>query len=519
MKRSLSLLMALIILFVSLPAAKALEVPYSLSPSEFINASVPGARALAYHEGYIYAAQRDPGGIYRISVETGEVTKVLDREYVMTVALNQAGDLFFTTDNYDRNIYKINKSALVNFPLPSNSGTAYYNTGFNFVYGMAFDATDNLYFTDYTSKGIYKLTPGATSATSVIKGLPTAVQGITISSAGHLYAIEDYNNNIYRINSDHLLNSTVAESEFELLLNMRTIPNGIAYLPNGKAYISYGSQVFQSPELGENDTEKPVITLNGASTLLVRNGTSFSDPGVSVSDNVEIDLTAKVTYSLNNVELPTIDTTVAGRYTIRYDATDTAGNAAVAVKRTIIVNEDSTNLAYGVPVTVDKGTASGQTGHLTDDLLETGWIGSQSDAPWTITLDMSAGAAYNEIRVVDTVYLQSYEVKVSDSVTGPFETVTGTTYASLVHTDGQYNGFTTDSVFFPEEISKRYIQIVIYVVGEDGSTGPDLQEIKVFNQPIIPTPTATPTSTPTATPTPTPIPTPIPTPTPTPTPT
>ncbi|GGG79086.1 S-layer homology domain-containing protein [Paenibacillus radicis (ex Gao et al. 2016)] len=530
MKRSLSLLMALMLLLASFPAAKAWAVPPT--PSAFISAALQDARALAYHDGYIYAAQREPGGIFRISVETGEVTKVLNRGYIMTVALNEAGDLFFTTDNYDQNIYKISSSALTNFPLPANSATPYYNTGFNFVYGLAFDAADNLYFTDYTTKGIYKLASGASAATTVISGLSSPVKGITISPAGNLYAIDDRSNKIFRIASEHLTAGAVDASKFELFKNAQLQPSGIAYLPNGKAYKAYGSSVSQFPELDEQvlDTVKPVITLIGSSTVLVRNGTAFHDSGVTVTDNVDNDLTAAVTYSLNGAPLPAIDTTVPGMYTITYSATDAAGNQAVAVTRTVIVNEDSSNLAYGVPVTVDKGTISGEITQLTDDSLHTGWTGSPTDAPWTITLDMGENALYNEILVTDSVYLQSYEVKVSDSPNGPFATIPGTIYAAPVtHTEGPYDGYTTDSVSFPEAITQRYIQIVIHAVGEDGSLGPDLQEIKVYNQPRIPEPSPEPSTEPTPEPSseptpepstePTPEPSSEPTPTPTPEPT
>ncbi|MFF2093404.1 S-layer homology domain-containing protein [Paenibacillus sp. NPDC058174] len=515
MKRSLSLLMALMLLLASFPAAKAWAVPPA--PSQFISVPIQDVRTLAYHDGYIYAAQREPGGIFRISVETGEVTKVLNRGYIMTVALNGAGDLFFTTDSYDQNIYKISSSELTDFPLPANSATPYYNTGFNFVYGLAFDAADNLYFTDYSSRGIYKLAPGASAATTVIDDLSTELQGITISPSGHLYAADDRSNKIFRIASEHLAAGTVDASQLEQYKNVQFQTTGMTYLPNGKAYKAYGSSVSQFPELDEQltDTVKPVITLIGASTMLIRKGAPFHDPGVTVTDNVDNNLTAEAAYSLNGNTLPAIDTAVPGTYTISYSAADAAGNEAVAVTRTVIVNEDSSNLAYGVPVTVDKGTISGEITQLTDDSLHTGWTGSPTDAPWTITLDMGENAIYNEILVTDSVYLQSYEVRVSDSPNGPFATIPGTIYAAPVtHTEGPYNGFTTESVSFPEAITQRYIQIVIHAVGEDGSMGPDLQEIKVYNQPRIPEPSTEPTPEPSSEPTPTPTPEPTPTPVP-----
>jgi hypothetical protein len=77
------------------------------------------------------------------------------------------------------------------------------------------------------------------------------------------------------------------------------------------------------------DTIKPVIALIGDNPLLLANGATYTDPGATVTDNVDATRTIQGT--------GTVNTTAAGDYTITYNATDAAGNAAIAVLRTVRV--------------------------------------------------------------------------------------------------------------------------------------------------------------------------------------
>ena len=77
------------------------------------------------------------------------------------------------------------------------------------------------------------------------------------------------------------------------------------------------------------DTTPPVITLNGANPQLVANGGVYTDLKATVTDNV--DASREITGT------GTVNTAVAGDYTITYNASDAAGNAAIAVLRTVRV--------------------------------------------------------------------------------------------------------------------------------------------------------------------------------------
>jgi hypothetical protein len=81
------------------------------------------------------------------------------------------------------------------------------------------------------------------------------------------------------------------------------------------------------------DKRGPVITLNGAATINLTVGDSFTDPGATAADNVDGDVSANIV-----VGGDAVDTNTEGTYVITYNVSDAAGNAAAEVTRTVIVN-------------------------------------------------------------------------------------------------------------------------------------------------------------------------------------
>ncbi|MDF2671080.1 MAG: hypothetical protein K0R67_3386 [Paenibacillus sp.] len=82
------------------------------------------------------------------------------------------------------------------------------------------------------------------------------------------------------------------------------------------------------------DTHPPVITLVGGASIDLTAGDPFVDPGATAADSFEGNIAFSVTGSVDNQ--------VPGTYTLKYEAQDSAGNAAVPVTRTIRVNARST---------------------------------------------------------------------------------------------------------------------------------------------------------------------------------
>ena len=77
------------------------------------------------------------------------------------------------------------------------------------------------------------------------------------------------------------------------------------------------------------DNEKPVISLVGNSTVTINKGSTYSDAGATVTDNIDTTVTVTTTGSVNP--------NIVGTYTITYNATDSSGNNATPVTRTVNV--------------------------------------------------------------------------------------------------------------------------------------------------------------------------------------
>ncbi len=85
---------------------------------------------------------------------------------------------------------------------------------------------------------------------------------------------------------------------------------------------------------GGGDSEAPVISLNGDATVNLTVGDSYSDAGATANDNVDGDISENIT-----VGGDTVNTGAAGTYTVTYNVSDAAGNAAVQITRTVNVSD------------------------------------------------------------------------------------------------------------------------------------------------------------------------------------
>ncbi|MFY0598921.1 MAG: DUF5011 domain-containing protein [Cyclobacteriaceae bacterium] len=81
------------------------------------------------------------------------------------------------------------------------------------------------------------------------------------------------------------------------------------------------------------DTEVPVITLLGDAEMTITVGDTFADPGATANDNVDGDISTSI------VVTGTVDVSTIATYTLNYNVSDAAGNAAAEVSRTVIVAE------------------------------------------------------------------------------------------------------------------------------------------------------------------------------------
>lgn len=109
--------------------------------------------------------------------------------------------------------------------------------------------------------------------------------------------------------------------------------NEVTFTYEGKEYTATVN--YEAP-----DAEAPVLTVDGETTINVENGAEVVLPKVTATDNKDeaVEVTSVITNAAGE-ELESIDSTVAGTYTVTYSAVDAAGNAAENVVVTVVVAE------------------------------------------------------------------------------------------------------------------------------------------------------------------------------------
>ncbi len=144
--------------------------------------------------------------------------------------------------------------------------------------------------------------------------------------------------------------------------------------------------------VSSTDTTKPTITLNGATSITIDKGVTYTDAGATAIDDTDGNILVSTT---NNV-----DTNKEGTYTVTYTATDSAGNMATKT-RTVIVKASTVSTDITKPVitligpsqlTINKGVFYNDPGaNATDDrdgevaIVKTGNIDSNKIGTYVLT--------------------------------------------------------------------------------------------------------------------------------------
>ena len=120
------------------------------------------------------------------------------------------------------------------------------------------------------------------------------------------------------------------------------IVNGVDVLSPDTYFVTYNVTDSDGNEAEEVirsitviDDIAPIITLTGDSEITLELGSEYIEAGASAIDNVDGDLTNGILIT------GSVDSNTAGTYTISYDVSDSSGNAANTVSRTIVVNAES----------------------------------------------------------------------------------------------------------------------------------------------------------------------------------
>jgi hypothetical protein len=149
------------------------------------------------------------------------------------------------------------------------------------------------------------------------------------NSAGATYTFAtgagDTDNGAFNISGNSLRATAPLDFETQSIYSVLIRVTDAGGLTFTKQFTITVTDVNETPA----DTTPPVITLIGDNPQLIANGAVYADLGATVTDNVDSTRTIQGT--------GTVNTAAAGDYTITYNATDAAGNNAVAVSRTVRV--------------------------------------------------------------------------------------------------------------------------------------------------------------------------------------
>ncbi len=86
-----------------------------------------------------------------------------------------------------------------------------------------------------------------------------------------------------------------------------------------------------------NDVIKPIIAILGKNPDTLQRTMSYVDPGATATDNIDGNITSKIT------KVSTIDSSKTGTYTITYSVTDLGNNTQTAVRTVVVVNKTGVN--------------------------------------------------------------------------------------------------------------------------------------------------------------------------------
>lgn len=171
---------------------------------------------------------------------------------------------------------------------------------------------------------------------------------------------------------------------------------------------SFDTQSF-SINVTDTDSTPPVITLVGTSPVTVEVGTTYTDAGATAADDVDGNLTASIIATSN------VDTTALGSYTVTYNVSDSTGNAAAPVTRTVnvvdttppvITRIGSATVSVEIGGTyTDAGASASDNydGNLSGAIVTTGAVNTSQFGAYTITYNVSDSSGNAAIPVTRTV--------------------------------------------------------------------------------------------------------------------
>jgi len=218
--------------------------------------------------------------------------------------------------------------------------------------------------------------------------------------------------------------------------------------------------IYVNGTLTVSDNEKPVITRLGDAEVTLEVHSVYTDAGATASDNYDGDLTSSI------VTVNPVDDDVLGDYTVTYNVTDSNGNAAVEVTRTVHIVDTTSptiELIGDNPQTVEAGSPYVELGATVTDNYDTGLIpvidasavNTSVINSYDVTYDASDLSGNTSTQVIRTVVVQDtiYPVVTIDLVFSPTNATPSITFsvedATAVTTECKVDDGSFDSCVSP----------------------------------------------------------------------
>ena len=130
---------------------------------------------------------------------------------------------------------------------------------------------------------------------------------------------------------------------------------------------------IEDVEDNNNDVTHPIIVMLGSNSITIPRGSTYIDAGSTANDNIDGNITANI-QTISNV-----NTSLVGTYTVTYNVSDAAGNAAIQVTRTVnIIDSD-----YIVSEGVNKPRLAIGMTPIKWDTTTSAWVNTtESDTDW-----------------------------------------------------------------------------------------------------------------------------------------
>ena len=229
------------------------------------------------------------------------------------------------------------------------------------------------------------------------------------------------------------------------------------------------------------DTTVPVIVLLGDDSVTIEVGDTYIDAGATATDTYDGDITSSI------VTVSNVDTAIVGIYSVAFNVSDTSGNAAAEVTRTVNVVDTTVPviaLLGDNPVTIevgdtyiDAGATAADTydGDITSSIVTVSTVNTAIVGVYTIWYNVSDASGNTAAELIRTVNVEDTTLPVITLLgDNPVTIEVGSTYtdAGATATD-TYDGDITSSIVTVSTVNTAIVGVYTVTYNVSDASGND----------------------------------------------